>query len=88
MMSETNSISMTCSAAMEEARRQRLNEALGTLATWADQRERGDFNTETTLTMLARKVQETIDSVDKAGWRAAKEFEQNQTGHKPPTEDE
>ena len=83
-MSETNTDSATCSAAIAKARREKLWECLGTIQAWVSKRALWEHNTETTLTMLARKVQETIDSVDKAGWRAAKEFEQNPT--EPPTD--
>lgn len=77
-MSETNTDSATCSAAIAKARREKLWECLGTIQAWASKRAACEYNTETTLTMLARKVQETMDSVDKAGWIAAKEFEQNE----------
>lgn len=70
----------TCSAAIAKARRERLWECLQTLSEWTAKRAGKEYNTDTTITMLARKVQETMDSVDKAGWRAAKEFEQNPTG--------
>jgi hypothetical protein len=78
----------TCSAAIVKARRERLWECLQTLSEWTAKRAGKEYNTDTTITMLARKVQETIDSVDKAGWRAAKKFEPNQTGQEPPTEDD
>ena len=83
-MSKPKLDAATCSAAITKARREKLWECLGTIQAWASKRATCEHNTETTLTMLARKVQETIDSVDKAGWRAAKEFEQNPT--EPPTE--
>ena len=68
----------TCSAAIAKARRERLWECLETLSEWTAKRAGKEYNTDTTITMLARKVQETMDSVDKAGWRAAKEFKQNE----------
>lgn len=77
-MSETKLETETCSAAIAKARRETLWECLQTLSEWTAKRAGKEYNTDTTITMLARKVQETMDSVDKAGWRAAKEFEQNE----------
>ena len=87
-MSEANTDSTTCSAAIAKARRERLWECLQTLSEWTAKRAGKEYNTDTTITMLARKVQETMDSVDKAGWRAAKEFEQNSTGQEPTENDQ
>lgn len=54
-----------------EARRQALNDSLRTLAAWAAKRAELNVNTETTLTMLKRKVAEIDDRVTRAGRRAA-----------------
>ena len=86
IMSKPKLDAATCSAAIAKARRERLWECLQTLSEWTAKRAGKEYNTDTTITMLARKVQETMDSVDKAGWRAAKEFEQNPT--EPPTEED
>ena len=80
-MSEENLNTISCTAAMEIARKHRLNEALITLAEWVAKRERGEFNTDTTLTMLAKKVVEIEHSVRNAGCRAyaaAYDKQQNQ----------
>jgi len=68
--------------AIAKARRERLWECLETLSSWAANRAGKEYNTDTTLTMLARKVQDIMHSVDKAGWRASKQYEQNQ-GEQP-----
>lgn len=69
----------TCSTdrAIAQARRERLWECLATLSEWAARRAGKEYNTDTTITMLARKVQDIIHSVDKAGWKASKQYEQN-----------
>jgi L-lactate utilization protein LutB len=54
-----------------EARRLRLNQALKSLANWAEARSNGNHNTETTLTMLIHRVSEIKDQVDRAGWAAS-----------------
>jgi len=68
--------------AIANARRERLWECLETLSSWAASRAGKEYNTDTTLTMLARKVQDIMHSVDKAGWRASKQYEHNQ-GEQP-----
>ena len=68
--------------AIAQARRERLWEGLTTLSEWAANRAGKEYNTDTTLTMLARKVQDIMHSVDKAGWRASKQYEHNQ-GEQP-----
>jgi len=50
------------------ARKERLNRGLLTLASWARSRAMGDYDSETTLNMLDRKVVELRSAVDKAGW--------------------
>jgi len=64
--------------AIAKARRERLWECLETLSSWAASRACKEYNTDTTLTMLARKVQDIMHSVDKAGWRASKQYEQSE----------
>lgn len=56
------------------ARRERLEMGLLHLAQWAKRRADGDFNVETTTSILTRKVGELKDAVDRAGWRAREEF--------------
>ena len=68
--------------AIAQARRERLWEGLTTLSEWAAKRAGREYNTDTTITMLSRKVQDIIDSVDKAGWQASKQYEQNK-GEQP-----
>lgn len=53
-----------------EARQQRLNRGLLTLASWCKSRAMFHHNEKTTATMLRRKVDELFDAVDKAGWAA------------------
>lgn len=50
-----------------EARKQALDDSLRTLAAWATKRAELNVNTETTLTMLRRKVDEITDRVTRAG---------------------
>ena len=56
---------------INEARKLRLRQALKALANWAEARSDGNHNTETTLTMLERRVSEIKDQVDRAGWVAS-----------------
>jgi len=69
-----------CSAddALAKARRERLWECLETLSAWCARRAGKEYNTDTTITMLAKKVQDIMHSVDKAGWRASKQYEQSE----------
>ena len=57
----------------QQARKERLESALHTLAAWASNRARGDFDTDTTLTILETKVAEIRGSIDRAGWAANQE---------------
>ena len=77
-MSDKNCAVNICRA-IAKARRERLWECLETLSAWAAKRAGKEYNTTTTITMLYRKVQDIIDSVDKAGWQAIKQYEQNET---------
>jgi hypothetical protein len=52
------------------ARKERLNQGLLTLSSWAASRAAGDHDEDTTLSMLKRKVAELHDAVDRAGWLA------------------
>ena len=56
-----------------EARKERLDQGLRTLANWCLTRAMGDHDTETTLTMLEKKAAELRGKVMKAGWEAEKD---------------
>jgi hypothetical protein len=53
-----------------DAHRKRLNHELRTLASWCQSRAVMDHDTETTLTMLERKVGDLRGKIVKAGWDA------------------
>lgn len=57
-----------------DARKLRLNEVLHTLGDWCHARAAGDHNEMTTLTLLSRRISEIESSVNRAGWRAAAEY--------------
>lgn len=76
-MSKPKLDAATCSAAIAKARREKLWECLGTIQAWASKRAACEHNTETTLTMLAQKVEEARESVAKAGQKAYAEYKQN-----------
>lgn len=54
-----------------DARRERLNLGLLTLASWCRSRAMLPHNERTTATMLRKKMRELFAAVDKAGWAAA-----------------
>jgi ATP-dependent protease HslVU (ClpYQ) peptidase subunit len=56
---------------ISDARRFRLKQSLLALANWAEARAGGNHNTETTMTMLERRLSEIRDQVDRAGWAAS-----------------
>ena len=65
-----------------DAQRKRLNHGLKTLASWCGSRAMLDHDTETTLTMLERKITELRGKVMKAGWAAIeKHSTQNDQAH-------
>ena len=59
-----------------DAHRERLNHGLRTLASWCQSRAMLDHDTETTLTMLERKVGELRGKMMKAGWDALDKHQQ------------
>jgi hypothetical protein len=59
------------SESISDARRFRLKQALLALANWSEARAGGNHNTETTMTMLERRVSEIRSQVDGAGWAAS-----------------
>jgi hypothetical protein len=59
-----------------EARRERLNHGLRTLASWCASRVTLEHDTETTLTMLEKKAAELRGKCMKAGWAAINEHSQ------------
>lgn len=59
-----------------KARKARLNQGLLTLASWAQSRATGEHDEGTTLTMLARKVGDLNQAVQKAGWHAVEQHEE------------
>jgi len=59
-------------SAIDRARKDELNRRLLVLASWSATRAHGEFDTETTLTMLKKKVIDLEDGMKRAGWSAAK----------------
>lgn len=59
-------------SAIDRARKDELNRRLLVLALWSATRAHGEFDTETTLTMLKKKVIDLEDGMKRAGWSAAK----------------
>jgi hypothetical protein len=51
----------------ELAMKQKLNECMASLSKWCMNRSMGNFNAETTMTMLAHKVVEMTERIEKAG---------------------
>jgi hypothetical protein len=60
------------------ARKERLNQGLLTLSSWAAGRAAGDHDEDTTLSMLKRKVAELHDAVDRAGWLASTKADESE----------
>jgi hypothetical protein len=56
------------------ARRNRLNEGLHTLSQWCAKRAEGEYDDDTTMTMLLKKVNELPHQINQAGWMALDEF--------------
>lgn len=82
MNTPTNSEALTPttgseSAVLAAARAAELERRLKTLATWATARAMGNHDTETTLTMLEKRVGEIAHGVNRAGWRALDEYHAN-----------
>jgi len=69
--------SFTYDTACKEARINRLNNGLKTLASWCHSRAILRHDEQTTMTMLFRKVSDLSLAVDKAGWRAVEEWLDN-----------
>jgi len=67
--------------AVAKARRERLRECLETLSVWCERRAGKKYNTDTTITMLSRKVQDIMDSVAKAGRRGLDEYNQQKNSN-------
>ena len=61
---------MNTEANIRIARMEELNRRLRVLSEWALNRTTGGHDTETTITMLRRRVEEIEDGVNRAGWRA------------------
>lgn len=66
---------MTIDAAVEQARQERLREGLKNLAAWCEKRVEGNHDSDTTLTMLERKANGLRQSILKAGWKAANDYQ-------------
>jgi geranylgeranyl pyrophosphate synthase len=60
------------------ARKERLNQGLLTLFSWAAGRAAGDHDEDTTLSMLKRKTAELCDAVDRAGWLASTKADESE----------
>jgi hypothetical protein len=56
------------------ARHARLIEALHNLSHWCAKRAEGEYDDDTTMTMLLKKVNELPHQINRAGWMALDEF--------------
>lgn len=61
---------MTDRQVIDNARKERLQKGLQSIADWCNNRTSSDYNSETTLTMLEKKASELRAKVDKAGHNA------------------
>lgn len=57
-------------AVIDNARQERLQKGLQSIALWCNNRTSSGHNSETTLTMLEKKASELRGKVDKAGYNA------------------
>jgi hypothetical protein len=57
----------------EQAMKQKTSECLATLSKWCFNRSIGNYNPETTMTMLAHKVVDMTERIEKAGLSAYRE---------------
>jgi len=64
------SIPETDDQIIDKAQRDRLNQGLLALASWCSSRAMASHDTDTTLTMLERKVNDLRHKMMKAGWAA------------------